>query len=92
MNRALAKAVGDTKGGPKFPPGGAWPRRLDAAYSAGYCGEPSVRAFLKRVGVDKDYPLPCVKEGRRVLWLKDDLDKAIAPEGRVAERDVALDF
>ncbi|MBR0944681.1 hypothetical protein [Bradyrhizobium liaoningense] len=47
--------------------------------AAGYVGEKTVEAFLQRVG--KDYPLPRVDEGRRRLWLIDDLDRAIAPEG-----------
>jgi hypothetical protein len=58
-------------------PFGAWPRRMGADMAAGYCGESTVEAFLKRVGVD--YPQPRVCEGRRQLWLKDDLDRAIVP-------------
>lgn len=56
-------------------PPGSWPRRMPAAYAAGYCGEPSVEAFLKRVG--SEYPQPRVDDGRRRLWLRDDLDRAI---------------
>lgn len=63
---------------PSAIPEGAWPRRMPAELSAGYCGETTVDAFLKRVG--KEYPLPRVKEGRRQLWLRDDLDAAIVPE------------
>jgi hypothetical protein len=59
-------------------PAGSWPRRMPAAIAAGYCGEPTVEAFLKRVGIE--YPQPRVKEGRRQLWLRDDLDRAIAPD------------
>lgn len=44
--------------------------------------------FLKRVG--KDYPMPRVAEGRRRLWLKDDLDAAIAPSTVV--NDLAEDL
>lgn len=51
---------------------------MPAAIAAGYCGESSVEAFLKRVG--SEYPQPRVKEGKRQLWLRDDLDRAIAPE------------
>jgi len=69
-----------------------WPRRLSANLAAAYCGEPSTRAFLSRVGSGKEYPLPQVKEGRRALWLRDDLDKAITPDGDVAARDVARDL
>jgi len=45
--------------------------------AAGYCGETTAEAFLKRVG--KEYPKPRVCEGRRRLWLRDDLDRAIMP-------------
>ena len=50
---------------------------MDADLAAGYCGEPTVDAFLKRVG--RDYPQPRVNDGRRRLWLRDDLDAAILP-------------
>jgi hypothetical protein len=58
-------------------PVGSWPRRMTADLAAGYVGEKSVEGFLKRVG--KDYPQPRVCEGRRQLWLRDDLDQAILP-------------
>lgn len=58
-------------------PVGSWPRRMPADLAAGYVGEASVEAFLRRVG--KDYPAPRVCEGRRQLWLRDDLDRAILP-------------
>lgn len=73
---------------PSTIPHGAWPRRMPADLAAGYCGEPSVGAFLKRVG--KEYPLPRVKEGRRQLWLIDDLDAAIAPG--IVPNDIAEDL
>ncbi|WP_143197870.1 hypothetical protein [Bradyrhizobium sp. AS23.2] len=63
---------------PAIIPAGSWPRRMSAGTAAAYCGESTVEAFLKRVG--KEYPRPRVKEGRRQLWLKDDLDRAIAPD------------
>jgi hypothetical protein len=59
---------------------------MAAEVAAGYCGEPSVDAFLSRVG--KEYPQPRVNEGRRRLWLRDDLDRAIAPE-HLYDRDAA---
>lgn len=62
---------------PAAIPPGSWPRRMNAAHAAGYCGEETVEAFLKRVGTE--YPQPRVAEGRRRLWLRDDLDAAIAP-------------
>jgi hypothetical protein len=69
---------------PRFAivPAGSWPRRMRAEIAAGYCGEPTVEAFLKRVG--SEYPQPRIKEGRRRLWLRDDLDRAIVP-GDLAE-------
>jgi hypothetical protein len=69
-------------------PAGSWPRRMPAAIAAGYCGETTVEAFLKRVG--KEYPQPRVKEGRRQLWLRDDLDRAIAPD--IVPGDLAEDL
>ena len=62
---------------PSAIPLGSWPRRMRADLAAGYCGESTIDDFLKRVG--KDYPLPRVEEGRRRLWLRDDLDAAIVP-------------
>jgi hypothetical protein len=58
-------------------PVGSWPRRMPADLAAGYVGENTIEAFLKRVG--KEYPQPRVKEGRRQLWLIDDLDQALSP-------------
>lgn len=74
---------------PSVIPIGAWPRRMPAPLAAGYCGESTVEGFLKRVG--KEYPLPRVKEGRRQLWLIDDLDRVIAPRTAPAG-DIAEDL
>jgi hypothetical protein len=68
MSRALRPAA---------IPLGSWPRRMAADLAAGYVGEKSVEGFLKRIG--KDYPKPQISEGRRQLWLRDDLDRAIVP-------------
>ena len=73
---------------PAIIPAGSWPRRMSAEIAAGYCGELTVEAFLKRVG--KEYPRPRVKEGRRQLWLRDDLDRAIAPD--IVPGDLAEDL
>jgi hypothetical protein len=73
---------------PSSIPHGSWPRRMQACLAAGYVGEASVEDFLKRVG--KDYPRPRVEEGRRRLWLRDDLDAAIAPS--TASDDIAEDL
>lgn len=69
---------------PAAIPAGSWPRRMPAAFAAGYCGEPSVEAFLGRVG--SEYPQPRVNDGRRKLWLRDDLDRAIGAAS--AELDI----
>ena len=75
---------------PALIPSGSWPRRMGADLAAGYCGEPTVDAFLKRVG--REYPLPRVNEGRRRLWLRDDLDSAILPPELMRVADVAEDL
>jgi hypothetical protein len=64
---------------------GCWPRRMCAELAAAYCGEPSTDAFLKRVG--REYPQPRVHDGRRRLWLRDDLDQAILPSDLAAVRE-----
>jgi len=58
--------------------------------AAGYCGEPSVEAFMQRVG--SEYPQPRVNDGRRKLWLRDDLDRAILPPELATVRDLAEDL
>jgi len=63
---------------------------MSAELAAAYCGETTVEAFVKRVG--SEYPLPRVSEGRRRLWLRDDLDQAILPQELRAVRDVAADL
>jgi len=75
---------------PAVIPAGSWPRRMAADIAAAYCGEHSVGAFLKRVG--KEYPAPRVAEGRRRLWLRDDLDQAILPAELTGVADVAEDL
>jgi hypothetical protein len=75
---------------PAIIPSGSWPRRMCAAVAAGYCGEESIEAFMKRVGTE--YPLPRVNDGRRKLWLRDDLDQAILPPDLANVPDVAADL
>lgn len=80
---------------PSVIPPGTWPARMSTDLAAGYCGERSVRAFLSRVGPDKEYPSPDVDRGRRKLWLKTSLDRVLYPDqpdenGTVA--DVAEDL
>jgi hypothetical protein len=75
---------------PAVIPSGSWPRRMPATLAAGYCGETTVEAFIKRVKA-AEYPKPRVDDGRRKLWLRDDLDQAIAPESDKV-RDIAADL
>jgi hypothetical protein len=75
---------------PSLIPAGSWPRRMSAELAAGYCGEVTVEAFMKRVG--QEYPPPRVADGRRKLWLRDDLDQAILPPELTTVRDVAEDL
>jgi hypothetical protein len=63
---------------------------MNAELAAAYCGEPTADAFIKRVG--KEYPNPRICEGRRRLWLKDDLDAAILPSELAHVADVAGDL
>jgi hypothetical protein len=72
-------------------PAGSWPRRMPAELAAGYCGEPTVQAFISRVEKG-EYPRPRIAEGRRRLWLRDDLDKAILPPELTGVADVAEDL
>jgi len=69
---------------------GCWPRRMSAELAAIYRGEPTTSAFLKRVGAE--YPRPRVNDGKRRLWLKDDLDRALLPAELAGVRDVAEDL
>jgi hypothetical protein len=69
---------------------GVWPRRMTAELAATYCGESTAGAFLKRVG--SEYPAPRVSEGKRRLWLKDDLDQVILPPELAVPRDLAEDL
>jgi hypothetical protein len=71
-------------------PFGSWPRRMPVELAAAYCGETTVEAFIKRVG--SEYPEPRVSEGRRRLWLRDDLDQVILPRELRQVRDVTEDL
>jgi hypothetical protein len=75
---------------PAVIPNGSWPRRMSAGLAAGYCGEPSAEAFIARVGAE--YPQPRVNQGRRRLWLRDDLDEAMLPKDLRRDRDAAEDL
>jgi hypothetical protein len=63
---------------------------MPAEIAATYVGEADAKAFLKRVG--SEYPQPRVSEGRRRLWLRDDLDQAILPPDLGAPIDLAEDL
>ena len=54
----------------------AWPRLMRAETAAAYVDERSVEAFRRRVG--SVYPEPIHVSGRGEVWLKDQLDAAIA--------------
>jgi hypothetical protein len=45
---------------------------------------------MKRVG--SEYPQPRINDGRRKLWLRDDLDRAILPVEVSRVPDVAEDL
>ena len=61
---------------------------MPAEVAAGYMGERSVRAFLRRVG--KVYPRARKISGRGRVWLKKDLDRAIRGiSGEAADEDAA---
>ena len=81
---------GSTMSRPAKIPAGCWPRRMPVEIAAGYCGEPSAEAFISRLG--KEYPQPTVNEGRRRLWLRDDLDRAILPPELAHVADVGGDL
>ena len=87
----MVVTTGACRWGADDPPrDGSWPRRMGVELAAAYCGESTVDAFIKRVG--REYPLPRVCDGRRRLWLKDDLDAAILPAELVRVTDVAEDL
>ena len=57
-------------------PNGAWPLEMTAEYAAGYCGEPSVDAFLKKV--PHVYSAPVRAKGCLPKWHRMKLDRDIA--------------
>jgi hypothetical protein len=72
-------------------PSGAWPPRMPVEMAAGYCGEASAEVFLRQVRAG-NYPAPVVKRGRRQIWAKDDLDRALGPRDQETAVDVAADL
>lgn len=66
-----------------------WPELMQAKTAARYVDEPSVRAFRRRVG--KVYPRPRKIRGRGTVWLKSEMDQAIANLSGIAAtiRDAA---
>ena len=72
-------------------PAGSWQRRMGPDLAAGYVGESTVDGFLQRVRKG-EYPKPRIAEGRRLLWLRDDLDAAILPPELAPTHDVAGDL
>ena len=79
---------------PAVIPPGCWPPRMPPEIAAGYVGERSAESFLSRVG--QEYPAPVVDEGsgkgRRRLWLKRDLDRAIGLADGVESDPPVADF
>jgi len=73
-------------------PAGTWPARMPAQLAAGYCGEVSVDAFLRKVGPAKEYPPADCGKGRGRKWLKATLDRAINPSACGIVADVADDL
>jgi hypothetical protein len=59
--------------------------------AAGCCGEPSAEVFLREVRKGT-YPGPVIKRGRRQIWAKDDLDRAMATSAAGIAVDVAADL
>lgn len=76
---------------PAQVPVGAWPAQMPAELAAGYCGEVSVDAFLRRVGQGKEYPPADRGTGRRRRWLKASLDAALRVESETVA-DAALEL
>jgi hypothetical protein len=62
-----------------------------AELAAGYCGERSVESFLRGVRRE-EYPRPRIKQGRRQVWWKDDLDQVIGSHGVATGADVLADL
>jgi hypothetical protein len=58
-------------------PVGSWPLEMTAAYAAGFCGEPSVDAFLEKVR-QRIYPAPRRARGESDKWHRHKLEHAIA--------------
>jgi hypothetical protein len=58
-------------------PSGSWPLEMTAPYAAGYCGEPSVEAFLSKVR-QRIYPGPRRARGEAPKWHRTLLYQAIA--------------
>ena len=58
-------------------PSGSWPLEMRAETAAAYCDEPSVEAFLSKVGKEL-YPAPARAKGSLPKWHRHKLDAAIA--------------
>ena len=76
---------------PATIPAGVWPPRMPVEMAAGYCGETSAEVFLRQVRAGT-YPAPVVKRGRRQIWAKDDLDRALFSGALGTVVDVAADL
>ena len=63
-------------------PNGAWPLEMTAPYAAGFCGEPSVEAFLNKVR-QRRYPAPRQARGEAAKWHRHKLKQVIARRHRL---------
>lgn len=68
---------------PRYPKGQVWPAEMRADMAAAYVDEPSVDAFLRKVGIV--YPQPVRFEGSAQKWSKATLDRAISNRHRLNE-------
>ena len=60
----------------RYPTNGSWPAEMRASLAAAYVDEPSVGAFLRKVGTI--YPEPSVAGGVQRKWSRARLDTAIS--------------
>jgi hypothetical protein len=72
-----------------YPPG-SWPLEMRAETAAAYCDEPSVEAFLSKVGKGI-YSQPGRQRGCSPKWHRAKLDRDIARRHNIADLIVVED-
>jgi hypothetical protein len=72
-----------------YPPG-AWPLEMRAETAAAYCDEPSVEAFLSKVGRGI-YSQPARQRGCLPKWHRAKLDRDIARRHNIDEPIIVED-